>query len=118
MEELVQSQAMYFASLTGGIAFALSGFLAGTKKNLDWMGLFILSFLSLFSFRYAPEAATGLDALNLALVEAINADGCIYLTQTRVDGRVAIRFQVGQFECTEADVMSAYGVITEIAHSL
>lgn len=46
MEELVQSQAMYFASLAGGIAFALSGFLAGTKKNLDWMGLFILSFLT------------------------------------------------------------------------
>jgi uncharacterized membrane protein YeiH len=37
---------MYFASLAGGIAFALSGFLAGTKKKLDWMGLFILSFLT------------------------------------------------------------------------
>jgi uncharacterized membrane protein YeiH len=46
MEELAQSQAMYFASLTGGIAFALSGFIVGTKKNLDWMGLFILSFLT------------------------------------------------------------------------
>lgn len=46
MEELVQSDAMYLASLTGGIAFALSGFLVGTKNNLDWMGLFILSFLT------------------------------------------------------------------------
>jgi uncharacterized membrane protein YeiH len=46
MEELAQSQAMYLASLTGGVAFALSGFLAGTKKHLDWMGLFILSFLT------------------------------------------------------------------------
>lgn len=46
MEELAQSQVMYLASLTGGIAFALSGFLAGTRKNLDWMGLFILSFLT------------------------------------------------------------------------
>lgn len=46
MEQLAQSQAMYIASLAGGIAFALSGFLAGTKKNLDWMGLFILSFLT------------------------------------------------------------------------
>lgn len=46
MEEWAQSQAMYFASLAGGVAFALSGFLAGTKKNLDWMGLFILSFLT------------------------------------------------------------------------
>ena len=46
MEDLAQSQAMYFASLVGGIAFALSGFIAGSKKNLDWMGLFILSFLT------------------------------------------------------------------------
>lgn len=46
METLVLSQAMYFASLAGGIAFALSGFIVGTKKNLDWMGLFILSFLT------------------------------------------------------------------------
>ena len=73
---------------------------------------------SLFSFRYAPAGASDLDALNLRLVEAVNADGRIYLTQTRVDGRVTIRFQVGQFECTEADVMSAHGVITEIAGRL
>jgi aromatic-L-amino-acid/L-tryptophan decarboxylase len=70
---------------------------------------------SLFSFRYVPEGARDLDALNLKLVEAINADGRIYLTQTRLDGKVVIRFQVGQFECTEADVMSAYDVIREVA---
>jgi uncharacterized membrane protein YeiH len=46
MNELMHSQVMYFASLTGGIAFALSGFLAGTRKKLDLMGLFILSFLT------------------------------------------------------------------------
>lgn len=73
---------------------------------------------SLFSFRYAPPGATDLDALNLALVEAINADGRIYLTQTRVDGTVAIRFQAGQFECAEADVLGAYDVITELAGKL
>ncbi|MGE3928833.1 MAG: aspartate aminotransferase family protein [Hyphomonadaceae bacterium] len=73
---------------------------------------------SLFSFRYAPTGAGDLDALNLRLVEAINADGRIYLTQTRVDGSVAIRFQAGQFDCTEADVMSAHEVITEIAAQL
>ncbi|MFT3729277.1 MAG: pyridoxal-dependent decarboxylase [Terricaulis sp.] len=74
--------------------------------------------LSLWAFRYAPKAADDIDALNLELVEAINRDGRIYLTQTRVDGRVAIRFQAGQFECTRDDVMSAYDVITEIAARL
>jgi aromatic-L-amino-acid decarboxylase len=74
--------------------------------------------LSLWSFRYAPKGARDLDALNLELVEAINRDGRIYLTQTRVDGAVAIRFQAGQFECTREDVMNAYGVITEVAARL
>jgi aromatic-L-amino-acid decarboxylase len=73
---------------------------------------------SLFSFRYAPDSVDDLDALNLRLVEAINTDGRIYLTQTRIDGCVVIRFQVGQFECTEADVMSAFEIITEIARTL
>jgi aromatic-L-amino-acid/L-tryptophan decarboxylase len=70
--------------------------------------------LSLFTFRLD----TGGDAANLALVERINADGRIYLTQTRVDGRLVIRFQVGQFGATEADVAMAYEVITELARSL
>ncbi|WP_192965216.1 pyridoxal phosphate-dependent decarboxylase family protein [Phycobacter azelaicus] len=73
---------------------------------------------SLWTFRYAPEGATDLDALNLALVNAINDDGRIYLTQTRVDGDLVIRFQAGQFETTESDVMMAHDVITEIAASL
>ncbi len=73
---------------------------------------------SLFSFRYAPEGAADLDDLNLALVNAINDDGRIYLTQTRVDGDLVIRFQAGQFETTEDDVMMAYDVITEIAKGL
>ena len=73
---------------------------------------------SLWTFRYAPPGATDLDGLNLKLVNAINADGRIYLTQTRVDGDLVIRFQAGQFETTEQDVMMAHDVITEIARSL
>ncbi|GHF40661.1 pyridoxal phosphate-dependent decarboxylase family protein [Seohaeicola zhoushanensis] len=73
---------------------------------------------SLFTFRYAPEGVADLDALNLRLVNAINDDGRIYLTQTRVDGAMAIRFQAGQFETTEADVMMVHDVVTEIARGL
>lgn len=73
---------------------------------------------SLWTFRFAPEGVEDLDELNLRLVNAINDDGRIYLTQTRVDGRVAIRFQAGQFETTEADVMMAGDVIAEIAAQL
>ncbi len=73
---------------------------------------------SLWTFRYAPDARADLDELNLRLVNAINDDGRIYLTQTRVDGTLAIRFQAGQFETTEDDVRMAYDVITKIARSL
>ena len=73
---------------------------------------------SLWSFRYQPDGAADLDDLNLRLLNAINDDGRIYLTQTRVDGALVIRFQAGQFETTEADVMMAHDVITEIARTL
>lgn len=73
---------------------------------------------SLFTFRYAPEGIEDLDALNQKLVDAINDDGRIYLTQTRVDGSLVIRFQAGHFETTEQDVMMSHQVITEIARGL
>ena len=73
--------------------------------------------LSLFSFRVRPEGMAGadLDAFNLALLEAINADGRIYLTQTRIDDKLVIRFQAGPFSMTEADAETAVAVIAEMA---
>ncbi|KSV91127.1 pyridoxal-dependent decarboxylase [Sinorhizobium sp. GL28] len=72
--------------------------------------------LSLFSFRHRSQGNS--DAHNIALVNAINDDGRIYLTQTRVDGHVAIRFQAGQFDMTEEDADTAFEVITEVAGAL
>lgn len=66
--------------------------------------------LSLFTFRHQGD-----DAHNLDLVARINTDGRIYLTQTRVAGQIVIRFQVGQFDATEADVATAFDVITTLA---
>ena len=74
--------------------------------------------LSLFSFRYAPREAADLDALNARLVERINDDGRIYLTQSQHEGRFVIRFQVGQTNTSRADVMAAWDVIREIAAQL
>ncbi|GAB4361523.1 MAG: aspartate aminotransferase family protein [Oricola sp.] len=73
--------------------------------------------LSLFSFRYRREGVDP-DALNLALVGAINDDGRIYLTQTRVDGELVIRFQAGQFDASEEDVKTAGDVIIGIARNM
>ncbi|PHP65847.1 aspartate aminotransferase family protein [Zhengella mangrovi] len=67
--------------------------------------------LSLFTFRLAGRP----DDAQIAFVNRINDDGRIYITQTRVDGRIAIRFQVGQFDATEADVAMAGDVIRELS---
>jgi aromatic-L-amino-acid decarboxylase len=71
--------------------------------------------LSLFSFRHT--GGKDLDAHNLDLAQRINDDGRLYLTQSRVDGKVVIRFQAGQFEMTEADADMAFDVITELART-
>jgi aromatic-L-amino-acid decarboxylase len=74
--------------------------------------------LSLFTFRYSPPGATDLDGLNRRLLEAINDDGRIYLTQTTHAGRYVIRFQAGQTDATREDVLTAFDVIREIARGL
>lgn len=71
--------------------------------------------LSLFSFRFAPEGAADPDALNAALVNAVNDDGRTYVTQTKVDGKLAIRIQVGAFDATEADIRESWAAIREVA---
>ena len=74
--------------------------------------------LSLFSFRHEPKSIADLDGHNLRLIHAINDDGRIYLTQTKVDGQFVIRFQAGSFDMTEADADEAFDVIAEIAQQL
>ena len=71
--------------------------------------------LSLFSFRHKAAQGEDGDAHNRALVDRINDDGRIYVTQTLVDGRIAIRFQVGQSDTTLQDVETALDVIVELA---
>ena len=59
-----------------------------------------------------------LDQHNIDLVNAINDDGRIYLTQSIHDGHTVIRFVAGQFDMREEDIEIAYQAITEVAASL
>ncbi|PIE13083.1 MAG: aspartate aminotransferase family protein [Rhodobacterales bacterium] len=116
-------------------AYGMAGLRARLRNHVTWSqglcerlratpGFEIVTepVLSLFTFRYAPQDAPDLDGLNLSLVNAINDDGRIYLTQTRTGGntgnKLVIRFQAGQFDCTREDINMAYDVITEIAGKL
>ena len=64
--------------------------------------------LSLFTFALVS------DALTESLLNRINDDGRIYLTQTRHNGAYVIRVQVGQFDCTREDVMMIATVVAEL----
>ncbi len=64
--------------------------------------------LSLFSFRLANDAATA------ELLDRINRDGRIYLTQTTHEDTFVIRVQVGQFDCRREDVMEIPKIVNEM----
>ncbi len=65
--------------------------------------------LSLFSFR-----CPGDDAMQQRLVDALNDDGRIYLTQGMFEGRKIIRVAVGQFDCAREDVMAVHETVQDI----
>ena len=54
--------------------------------------------LSVVCFRYAPPGlgVARLDALNQALLHAVNATGEIFISHTKLDGRYAIRLAIGK----------------------
>ncbi len=106
LREMIRSHVAWAGEAASAIA-ALPGFSLVTEPVL-----------SLFSFRHDPGDGRDLDEHNLALVQAINDAGRTYLTQTRVDGAVAIRFQVGPFGTTREDVLEAVEAIREAAAGL
>ncbi|WP_372571832.1 pyridoxal phosphate-dependent decarboxylase family protein [Ruegeria jejuensis] len=103
-------------------AYGVEGLRARIRNHVAWAGeicekirvldgfeIVTEPILSLFSFR-----CPGNDATQQKLVDALNDDGRIYLTQGMHEGRKIIRFQVGQFDCTREDVMMAADVIDEV----
>ena len=70
--------------------------------------------LSLFTFRYVPSDGSDPSAATEGLLQAINADGRLYLTQTTHDGQFVIRVQVGQFDTTRDDVLMVADVVQEL----
>ena len=73
--------------------------------------------LSLLTFRHAPygKSTAQLDQISDELLQAINDDGFTYLTRTLVDGRPVIRFQIGQAQTTEEQVLATWERIKKIA---
>ena len=76
---------------------------------------------ALFSFRLNPDHIddpAALDALNARLVDAVNADGTLYLTQTVYQGQYVIRMSIGTTMTRAEDIQIAYDRIVALAAPL
>ncbi|MDE3237575.1 MAG: aspartate aminotransferase family protein [Paracoccaceae bacterium] len=103
-------------------AHGLEGLRARIRNHVAWArdlaaeiarrpGVEIVTEPSLSLFTFALRDG---DRATAALLERINADGRVYLTQTMHRGRFVIRVQVGQFDCTRDDVMCVLEVLDQM----
>ena len=74
---------------------------------------------SVVCFRWNPagcqKSAAELDAANERLVDSVNRTGEIFISHTRLNGRVAIRMAIGHLRTQEADVRRAWDLLTDHA---
>lgn len=72
---------------------------------------------SVVCFRAVPRhlslSDVELDAFNERLLDAINAGGEIFLSHTRLNGRIVLRLAVGHLRTTEQHVMRAWQLLRE-----
>ena len=87
---------------------AWAGALADRLGAMEGVEIASAPRLALFSFALGDDAATE------ALLTAINAEGRVYLTQTRHRGRFVIRVSVGSWDCTQADVMEVAEAVARL----
>jgi aromatic-L-amino-acid decarboxylase len=71
--------------------------------------------LSVVCFRAHPSSGTWtaaeLDALNEELLEQVNASGRIYMSHTRLDGRLTLRLAIGHIRTAERHVAEAWELL-------
>jgi aromatic-L-amino-acid/L-tryptophan decarboxylase len=70
-------------------------------------------------FRWNPAGrelpVVELDAANERLVDSVNRTGEVFVSHTRLNGRVAIRMAIGHLRTEEADVRRAWDLLTDHA---
>ncbi len=111
-------------------AYGLDGLRARIRNHVNWIaelaemlretpGFRITTEprLALFTFQYAPAGGDA-DALTGRLLQKINDDGRVYLTQTTHGGRFVIRVTAGTWHTTRDDVMLVHEVARELAATL
>jgi aromatic-L-amino-acid decarboxylase len=75
---------------------------------------------SVICFRARPEnlADDELDRLNMELMERVNASGEIFLSHTKLNGKVSLRVAIGNLGTTESDLERCRGLLQEALECL
>ena len=101
-------------------AYGLEGLRDRIRNHVRWTQELAREVARIPGLEIATEPRLGLftfcrsdggDAATAALLEAINADGRVYLTQTRHRGRYVIRVSVGAFDATREDTLMLITVL-------
>ena len=74
--------------------------------------------LSLVVFRHRPAGLSDgeVDAHNERIMAAVNASGRIFISHTKLEGRVALRFAIGNIRTQHAHVRAAWELLKRAAH--
>jgi aromatic-L-amino-acid decarboxylase len=132
---------LWFALRTFGVRgmqARLRGHIALAQELASWIGaepgweIAAPHPLSVVCFRYAPArvgarrdepAEDETDALNVAIMDAVNATGEAFLSSTRLHGRVVLRVAIGNERTTRDDVRLVWDLLrreasAQAAHAL
>jgi aromatic-L-amino-acid decarboxylase len=76
--------------------------------------------LSVVCFRHRAPGCdqVAADARNIAVMDAVNAGGEVYLSHSKLDGRVVLRIAIGNDRTTRDDVALAWRLLREHARTL
>jgi aromatic-L-amino-acid decarboxylase len=82
----------------------------------DWERVAPVPF-SLVCFRYAPNGMSeqDRDAINLTILERVNASGSAYLSHTKLDGRYVLRLAIGNMRTERRHVARAWELLQDAA---
>jgi aromatic-L-amino-acid decarboxylase len=75
---------------------------------------------SVVCFRWRPRGLDepNIDGANQALVDAVNSSGEVFLSTTRINGRLALRVAIGHLRTTEVHVRQAWQLLQHHASIL
>jgi aromatic-L-amino-acid decarboxylase len=86
------------------------------EPNAEWEIIAPVN-LSVVCLRYAPAgvAPEEADALNMAILDCVNRSGRVYLSHTKLNGRVILRVAIGNIRSEERHIAEAWELLQDAA---